>query len=772
MIARIGSNLGFCRARAFVTIDYLHLLRQLPGLYLLLEPRPPFRIVDASDAYLAATYKVREQVAGVPLFEAFPDNPADRDASGVANLRASLETVIATGKTHTMAEQRYAVARADGRFEERWWTPVNSPYFDAQGRLAIIVHRVEDATHSATREQAFRATEVLESISEGFFTLDRDYCFAYVNREAERILEKSRGELLGKLVWDVYPDLEVSEFGHAYREVMERREPAVLTSFYEGDQRWYEVHAYPAPRGIAVYFRDVTQTRHAQDELRRLADESDRQRRIYETVVNNTPDLMYIFGPDHRFTYANGPLLAIWGMTLEQAMGKSMREIGYPEWEAEMHDREIDQVIATGKPIQGEVPFEGATGLRYWDYIFAPIIGRDGSVVAVAGTARDTTERRAAEDEIASQARRLREADRAKDEFIATLSHELRNPLSPLRNALALLGARSGGDANTVRLVSTMERQVNHLVRLVDDLLEISRVTRGDFALRRERTPLASIVRNALENCGPVLQARGHTMNITQPAAPIWVEADPVRLAQVIGNLIDNAAKYTAPGGVIDVQVRHEDGFGVVSVRDNGPGISPDALQRVFEMFNRGDRHGVQGEGGLGIGLALAKRLVRMHDGDIQATSAGLGKGSEFTVRVPVADASAGDEAPHAAAGPIGRKRILVVDDNRDAAETLGLVLQGLGAEVHVAHDGKAAIEAFPRFQPSAVVLDIGMPEMDGYEVARRLRDLSPGRPVSLIALTGWGQEDDRSRARDAGFDHHIVKPADLHELQQLLASI
>ena len=774
-------------------IDYLQVVRGLPGLFLLLEPAPPFKIIDASDAYLHATLTVREDIAGRPLFEVFPDNPDDPHANGVRNLRASLEEVIRTARPHAMAVQKYDIRRPaylGGNFEQRWWKPVNAPVLDGQGRVRLIVHRVDDATElvrlrgvecdaharmeaeRARAEHDLRANDVLESITEGFFALDREFRFEYVNREAELILGIARTELIGQSIWDAFPGLRDTDFGRVYRDVMDAGRPGSVTALYEPHQRWYEVHVYPAPRGLTIYFRNVTEQRRAQQKLERLALESETQRRIYEVALNGTPDLIFIFGRDHRFIYANDSLLNMWGIPREQAIGKTTWELGYPDWESEMHDREIEEVVATRKPIQGEVPFEGATGRRVWDYIFAPVIGPGGDVVAIAGTARDTTERRNAEEAIAAQAERLRHSDRAKDEFIATLSHELRNPLAPLRNSVAMMRMRWSGQPDIARLGAMMERQVNHLVRLVDDLLEISRINRKDFALRRERMPLAGVLRNALETCSPALNARKHVLDVSEPDEPVWVDVDPVRIAQVLANLVDNAAKYTPDGGRIEVRVSAQAGEAVVVVKDNGAGISPEGLLHMFEMFHRGDRTQMQADGGLGIGLALSKRLVDMHGGTLSAASDGRGRGSEFTLRLPLASAEGADAVSDVPQASLERKRVLVVDDNEDAADTLGVMLRGMGAEVHVVHGGEEALETFARFRPSAVLLDIGMPRMNGYDVARELRARFPDEPVSLIALTGWGQEGDRTRARDAGFDHHIVKPADLGQLQALLASV
>jgi CheY-like chemotaxis protein len=318
-----------------------------------------------------------------------------------------------------------------------------------------------------------------------------------------------------------------------------------------------------------------------------------------------------------------------------------------------------------------------------------------------------------------------------------------------------------------------MERQVNHLVRLVDDLLEMSRISRGTFELRKERVALGSIVQNAIETSDPLIQSAGHKLTLSMPEEPLWVDGDPVRLAQILANVLNNAAKYTEAGGDIEISASREGSAAKISVRDNGAGISPDALPRLFEMFSRGDRGSGRDQGGLGIGLALARRLVEMHGGSITAHSDGPGHGSEFIVQLPLSAHQSGLDGPGETGAPsIPRKRILVVDDNRDAAESLGMLLEFLGADVKVALDGPGALATFEQYDPAVVLLDIGMPGMDGYEVARRIRADFPDRGTAIVALTGWGQEEDRRRARAAGFDHHLIKPADVGALQALLGSL
>jgi signal transduction histidine kinase/CheY-like chemotaxis protein len=363
----------------------------------------------------------------------------------------------------------------------------------------------------------------------------------------------------------------------------------------------------------------------------------------------------------------------------------------------------------------------------------------------------------------------LRQADQRKDEFLATLGHELRNPLSPLLTALQMLNVSGPRDVVTTRLSAVMERQVRHLIRLVNDLLEVSRITRGLIEVQRENVDIATVIQAAIDNCRSEFDAAGHELLVEVPSSPMTVHGDPIRLTQIFTNLIANAAKYTADGGRIRVSARLIRDRVVVSIRDSGIGIPPHQLVSVFDMFTQVDRSNRRAQGGLGIGLTLVKSLVTMHGGRVEARSAGLGAGSEFVVELPVVSAPATETPDRAPANAFPTRRVLVVDDNVDAAQTLGQLLSALGASVKVAYGGQDAMAALETFDPQVVLLDIGMPELDGYEVARRIRASDRHRHVVIIALTGWGQEHDRRQTRAAGFDHHVVKPPDIDALRELL---
>ncbi|MGH7524916.1 MAG: CHASE3 domain-containing protein [Gemmatimonadales bacterium] len=393
----------------------------------------------------------------------------------------------------------------------------------------------------------------------------------------------------------------------------------------------------------------------------------------------------------------------------------------------------------------------------------APIRDADGRVLGAVLVFRDISERREAES-------RLREADRRKDEFLAVLAHELRNPLAPLRHALEVLHLAPGDPASVGQVGGIMERQLQHMVRLIDDLMDVSRITSNRLELRRETIDIAAVVHGALETCGPLLAQSRHALKLTLPPHPLHVDADRARLAQAFANLLNNAIKYTEPGGRIWLTVERDGNEVGITVRDSGIGIPEAMLGRVFEMFVQVDSSIDRAQGGLGIGLQLVKRIVEMHGGSVVARSTGPGRGSEFVVRLPVAlTPAAGSRPSEGTAGPAARRRVLVADDNADAADTLAMMLRMKGHEVAVARDGVEALEVGAQFQPEVAMLDIGMPKMDGLEVARRMRASDWGRGIMLIALTGWGQEDDRRRSRDAGFDHHIVKPVELATLEAVL---
>ncbi|MCD6680148.1 MAG: ATP-binding protein [Burkholderiaceae bacterium] len=368
----------------------------------------------------------------------------------------------------------------------------------------------------------------------------------------------------------------------------------------------------------------------------------------------------------------------------------------------------------------------------------------------------------------------LRDADRRKDEFLATLAHELRNPLAPIRTGLQALGRLPPGeDAQATRLRQMMERQLQLLVKLIDELLDVSRISNGNVRLERERVDMRSVVEAALESSGPMLDAAGHELHVDLPDVPVWVLGDPTRLAQVVGNLLTNAAKYTSFGGSIRVVLRADGADAVVRVSDNGAGIPPEMLDQVFDLFVQVDHTRERAQGGLGIGLSLVRKMMTLHGGSVTAESPGLGRGSTFTVRLPTLGIGSADSStdiePRAGGRGLRRLRMLVVDDNVDAADTLVMLLEACGHEMRAAYSGTAALQLARQFRPDVVLCDIGLPRIDGYTVASRLRDDPHFASTLLVAVSGWGTEDVKRRSRNAGFDFHLVKPVDLESVNRIL---
>ena len=508
-----------------------------------------------------------------------------------------------------------------------------------------------------------------------------------------------------------------------------------------------------------MYFRDISDRKGAEAERRGKHDAEQRYQALFDSLDAGFCVLEMIYdadgrAQDYRFVEVNPAFERQTGLV--EATAKTMRTHA-PAHEQHWFDT-YAKVAQTGESTRF---INEARELGRWYEVFAFRTGEPGSH-RVGALFYDITDRVRAQRSLEQEARR-------KDEFLATLAHELRNPLAPIRNAVSLLHLRSNVDQEVREVGSLIDRQVTHLARLVDDLLDVSRITFGKVNLQRAPVDLREVARDAVATSEPLLAAKSHHVSLALGNEPVWVDGDRVRLAQVISNLLNNAARYTPGGGRITLEIACHGAQARVAVEDNGVGIDPAQLEEVFEPFAQVDWREAASSAGIGIGLTLAKGLVGLHGGAISAHSAGRGKGSRFVVCLPCISAPKPVIAPRAAPSGRGSRRLLVVDDNVDAATTQAAVLRLLGHEVAVAFDGESALEKARAFQPEIVLLDLGMPGMDGFEVARQLRASQGGEAVKLVAQTGWGQEEDRRRTREAGFDAHLAKPVDVAALEQLL---
>lgn len=662
-------------------------------------------------------------------------------------------------------------------------------------------------------------------------------------------------------------------------------------------------------QGLVGVIRDVTEQHRIEAEIRRHRDslaelveertgDMERQRRLYEAILSSTPDLVYIFDLNHRFVYANQALLTMWGKSWGEAIGKTCLELGYEPWHAAMHNREIDTVIQTKRPIRGEVPFTGTHGRRIYDYIFVPVIGQNGEVEAVAGTTRDITDHKETEEALRRNEERqrlaleashsfgiwdwdilndtvtaderfgalfgltpeeakagvtldcvakaihpddmprvrnaiaavmkdggryheeyrviqpdgeirwisvqghvqfdaegnpvrfpgagvdvtrereamnaLRDSNQKKDEFLATLAHELRNPLAPVRNSLFVLKSNDIDEDKKRQAYEVVERQIEQMVRLVDDLMDVSRINTGKIELRRESILLNDVIMQATEVVQPLIREYAHRLEIDVPQESVYLNGDAIRLSQIFANLLNNAAKYTDKGGQIIVHAAVDGDYAAITISDNGIGVSQDIMPRIFDMFSQADSSIEKARGGLGIGLTITKKLVDLHHGSITVKSAGPGKGSSFTVRIPLArsippvttaiDARNDDR--------LSSLSILIVDDNQASAQTLGWAMELLNCKATICYEGRRALEIAGDLKPDVVLLDIGMPDINGYEICRIMRAMPDLRHAVFIAQTGWGQQEHRTRSQEVGFDHHLVKPVDLGVLGEILMDL
>jgi PAS domain S-box-containing protein len=728
-----------------------------------------------NEAYVGVLRERFPSALGRSLREIWPEYWRDAERA--------FRSVLA-GHSVRVDEARFTIVR-DGRQAETFFAYSLSPLRDVCGRVIGVFNVMEETTPlvraRAEWERHYRF--LFDRIQEGFCVLEpvvdahgttRDHHFLETNSSFHRLtgIESDEGrtarELLPELqpLWDeVVP--RVTETGELSR--IETSVPRL--------GRWLEVLAFrieDEPPRLALLFNDITARKESENALRSAVARYEEQVRLFESVTATTPDFVYVYDREGHFVYVNRSLLEVWGMECKEALGKTCLEIGYEQWHHDLHMRDIAQVIETKRPMKGEVEFKAPrTGVPgVYEYIFTPVIGSSGEVELIASITRDITAQKQNQRALEEANARLREADRQKDHFLAVLSHELRNPLTPIENALHLLDRAAPGSDQANRAKRVIERQVDQLSHLVNDLLDVTRITRGKIQLRRRRIELNQLVSRTVDDHRALYEAAGIALELKLEARPIVINADWRRIAQILGNLLQNSAKFTKPGGRVTVTASSDaaSGEAQLQVADTGSGIPPALLSRLFQPFMQADETLDRSQGGLGLGLALVRGLVEEHGGTIEAKSAGVGCGSEFVIRLPLASGTpaALDEGLEPA--PTRPQRVLVIEDNVDSAETLKEVLQLQGHEVLVAYDGPSGVSLARRSHPDVTLCDIGLPGMDGYEVARAFRADPALRRVRLVALSGYALPRDLRRAAEAGFERHLAKPASLEQLQALLA--
>jgi PAS domain S-box-containing protein len=697
-------------------------------------------------------------------------------------------------------EEELRRAAADGRIEDEGWrirkdgsrfwaNVVITALRDEAGALKAYAKVTRDLTERREAEENARRLLVeeagrkaaeqyadqiklqrehlrvtLSSIGDAVIVTDAKGVLTFLNPVAEQLTGWPLDEAMGKPLEQVFPIINEESRQRVENPVQtvfrEKRvvELANHTVLIKKDGREVPVEDSAAPimtdggsiSGAILVFRDVTEHRRLMESKFRLA-----------AIVESSDDAIIGNSLDGLITTWNKGAERLYGYSAEEIMGKPLSLLVQPDHPDEVPN--IMEQISRGEYIQHfETVRVRKDGTRVdVSLTISPIRNVDGKIIGASKIARDITARKS--------------EDRHKNEFLALLAHELRNPLAPLRNGLQVMQS-AGDDGQAVSTaLNMMERQLQHLVRLVDDLLDVSRISRGKLELRKERLPLASVVNNALEVCGALARERDMDLTVTMPEEPLYVDADKTRLSQALCNLVSNSVKYSNPGGQIWLTVEHEDDQAIIRVKDNGIGIPAEMLPNIFELFTQIDRSLEKSQGGLGVGLTVVKRLVEMHGGTVEARSEGADKGSEFIVRLPIVMTVVQEQPqPQDAEKPANavRRRVLVVDDNADAAISMAMMLKLMGNDVRTAHDGIEAVEAATEYRPDVILLDIGMPRLNGYDACRRIREQPWGREPFIVALTGWGQEEDKRRSQDAGFDGHLVKPVEPKTLQKLLADV
>jgi PAS domain S-box-containing protein len=792
--------------------DFQALFRATPYPYLVMAP--DLTIVGASGAYLRSVQRTEEDIVGRYVFDAFPAGADDPDATNITEVRASMLRALAKGEPDTTAFVRYAVEvnTPDGKkFEERYWSTVHTPVLGPDGQPILVFQNPVDVTElyrfdqnsevatlqltppSDSNAENFNRAQMHEALSRilnnerehlrslfnlapGFVAvlMGPKHVFEMVNEAYYQLV--GHRELIGKAVWEALPEAAGQGYEELLDQVYRTGEPVNMRAMSLAVQRErdgpisqryidlvYEPYKdqYGTTIGIFAQGYDVTDSVEAQAAKReseeRLRDGMDAAKMVVWDWNFATGELAYSENIGRVLGFTPSRM----GVVGEHIHPDDRAKLEAAHHQAITGAGSYQEVVRLIRPDNGKQVWLDSRGKVQFD--------AEGRPVRMRGVTVDVSDRYQAEFE-------LRESNRKKDEFLAMLAHELRNPLAPISTAAEMLRLTVASDPRTRKASEVISRQVKHMTALVDDLLDVSRVTRGLVELEKELVDIKAAVSNAVEQARPLIEARHHALTVRTDASQASVLGDRTRLVQVIANLLNNAAKYTPQGGEITLAVHAESDWVDIGVIDNGIGIEAKLLPHVFELFTQAERTPDRAQGGLGIGLALVKNMVALHGGQVSADSAGPGKGSTFTIRLPavaqgVKDLLQGAAREGALAGP-SPLRLMIVDDNVDAAESLAVLLEAQGHQVRVESHPVQALAAARQDPPQVFILDIGLPEMDGYELARRLRADPVTGGALFVALTGYGQAHDRILSKSSGFEHHFVKPMDTEKLAQVLATV
>ena len=749
----------------------------LVGHYFLSPSFDPV-ILEVNDTFLEMTAYKREDLIGKKLFEAFAANPDDTHDTGVEKLKESIQRAIETGEKDTLSSQRYPIKKIlpDGTefFEERFWRASNTPMFDENGQLICISHQTSEVTGKVYADNALKKSEaryrsLIDSIDDGFAIIEvlfdvNNKPIDYLFHEVNPVFEAQTGmkESVGKTILEMLPNVEQSWID-IFGNVAKTGEPIRFENGAKALGRIFDVYAYPIDEPgenmVGILFRDITLKKQHEESLRQS------ESRL-SALIKATAEVIYRMSPDWSEIHQ----LEGRGFLKDVIDSKKLWLDEYvPAEDHELAHHAIAKAMAEKSKFELVHRIILADGSLGWiDNRAVPMFDESGNITEWLGSASDITKRKLAELGLLA-------AGRQKDDFLAMLAHELRNPLSPIAAAAEILSFKKLSEEKIQQCSDIISRQVKHMTSLIDDLLDVSRVRKGLITLEQEKIDLIEIIAHSAEQVKPLVESHKHQIFLKTPQQPIFVLGDQHRLIQVFTNILNNAAKYTPKGGRINLILEAEVVFAKIVITDNGIGMDAELIKRAFELFTQATRTADRSQGGLGIGLALVKSLVELHQGKVTVTSQGIGKGSQMTVWLPLLETEVVDESSAIRSDPLSSAttnrmtKVMVVDDNAANADMLATLLEMTGYEVVVEYDPLKALARSIIEIPSIFILDIGLPDMNGKELARRLRAQPETQHATLIALSGYSEDQELINAKEAGFDHYFVKPLDFKKFLALL---